>query len=91
MSMDLVEVKFTLEIAQIPAQQQVLATQVAKEAYVMTLLKQGAITQHRAAVLLGISRLDLAALLGKYKISAIAEQSRGEIEQELAQARTMLK
>ena len=88
--MDLVEVKFTLEIAQVPSKQQLAATQVAKEAYVMTLLKQREITQHRAAVLLGISRLDLAALLGKYEISAIAEQSREEIEQELAQVRATL-
>ena len=34
MSMDLVEVKFTLEIAQVPSKQQLAATQVAKEAYV---------------------------------------------------------
>lgn len=90
MQLDQVEIKFTLAIAGISEEQKMEAERRAKEAYVMTLLKQGAITKHRAATLLGMTRLDLIELMGKYEISTFFEQTREEIEQEVDRAREML-
>lgn len=90
MQLDQVEIKFTLAIAGISEEQKMEAERRAKEAYIMTLLKQGAITKHRAATLLCMTRLDLTELMGKYEISTFSEQTREEIEQEVARAREML-
>jgi hypothetical protein len=58
MQLEQVEIKFTLALTGISQGQKMEAELKAKQAYVMTLLKQGAITKHRAAILLGITRLD---------------------------------
>lgn len=90
MQLEQVEIKFTLALAGISTEHKMEAELRAKQAYVMTLLKQGAITKHRAATLLGITRLDLIELMGKYEISTFSEQTRSQIEQEVAYTREML-
>lgn len=90
MQLEQVEIKFTLALTSISPEQKMEAELRAKQAYVMTLLQQGAITKHRAAKLLGITRLDLIELMGKYEISTFSEQTRSEIEQEVAYAREIL-
>ena len=90
MQLEQVEIKFTLALAGISTLAKMEAELKAKQAYVMTLLKHGAITRHRAATLLGITRLDVIELMGKYEISTFSEQTRSEIEQEVAHTRVML-
>lgn len=47
------------------------ATQEAKEAFVMELLRRGAISQGKAASVLGISRWDLPQLMAEYGVPSV--------------------
>lgn len=78
-----IQVQFTLQLPNIPEEIGVEAERMAKEAYVMTLLKHGIITSGRAARLLGIHRLDVG-------ISVFAPQTKEELEQEVAETLALL-
>lgn len=85
-----IQVQFTPQLPNIPEEIQAEAERMAKEAYVMTLLEHGIITSGRAATLLGMHRLDVIKLMGKYGISLFAPQSREELEQEVAETLALL-
>ncbi|MFB2837748.1 UPF0175 family protein [Floridanema evergladense] len=74
------EVKFNLEISQIPEAVRLEAEKKAKEAYVMTLLRHADISAGKAAKLLGIDRGQLSDLMSKYDISPFPDQTREELE-----------
>jgi len=76
--------------ANIPEEIQAEAEQMAKEAYVMTLLKHGIISSGRAGKLLGMHRLDVIELINKHGISVFAPQSKEELEQEVAETLALL-
>lgn len=84
------EVKFNLEISQIPEAVRLEAENKAKEAYVMTLLRYADISAGRAAKLLGIDRWQLSDLMSKYDISPFPDQTREELEREVEQAKRIL-
>lgn len=84
------EVKFNLEISQIPEAVKLEAEKKAKEAYVMTLLRYADISAGRAAKLLGIDRWQLSELMSKYDISPFPDQTREELEREVEQAKRIL-
>ncbi len=63
---------------------------MAKEAYVMILLKHGIISTRRAGRLLGMHRLDVIELMNKHGISVFAPQSREELEEEVAETLALL-
>jgi predicted HTH domain antitoxin len=80
------EVKFTLKmLPELPEIHRVEAERKAKEAYVMTLLKQADISSGRAARLLGIPRLEVIDLMSLYDISPFPMQTREELEREVEQ------
>lgn len=85
-----IQVQFTLQLPDIPEEIQAEAELMAKEAYVMTLVRHGIITSGRAGRLLGMHRLDVIELMGKYGISVFAPQTREELEQEVAQTLAIL-
>ncbi len=86
-----IQVQFTLQLPpDIPEEIQAEAERIAKEAYVMTLLRHNIITSGRAGRLLGMHRLDVIELMGKYGISVFAPQTREELEQEVAQTLAIL-
>ena len=85
-----IQVQFTLELPNIPEEISVEAERMAKEAYVMTLLKHGIITSGRVARLLGMHRLDVIQLMSKYGISVFAPQRKEELEQEVAETLALL-
>lgn len=84
------EVKFNLEIPQIPEAVRLEAEKKAKEAYVMTLLRHADISAGKAAKLLGIDRWQLSDLMSKYDISPFPDQTREELEREVEQAKRIL-
>ncbi|MFB2893659.1 UPF0175 family protein [Aerosakkonemataceae cyanobacterium BLCC-F50] len=84
------EVKFNLEISQIPEAVRLEAEKKAKEAYVMTLLRHADISAGKAAKLLGIDRWQLSDLMSKYDISPFPDQTREELEREVEQAKRIL-
>lgn len=85
-----IQVQFTLQLPNIAEEIKAEAERMAKEAYVMTLLKHGIITSGRAGRLLGMSRLDVVKLMGKYDIPVFAPQTKEELEQEVAQTLAIL-
>lgn len=84
------EVKFTLAIHNLPEASKQEAEAKAKEAYVMTLLRQGSISTGKAASLLEISRLEILSLMGQYNISVFPEQTQEELAQEVAETLQVL-
>lgn len=84
------EVKFNLEISQIPEAVRLEAENKAKEAYVMTLLRHHEISSGRAAEMLGIPRVELIDLMSKYDLSPFPDQTREELEREVEQAKRIL-
>ncbi|MGK7947362.1 MAG: UPF0175 family protein [Xenococcaceae cyanobacterium] len=63
----------------------------AKEGYVMALLEAGEISSGRAGKILGISRLDILEMMGKWGISVFDDsQDLEELKQEVEQAESML-
>ncbi|NES17809.1 MAG: hypothetical protein F6K41_02465 [Symploca sp. SIO3E6] len=82
--------QFTLELPKIPEEIRVEAEHMAKEAYVMTLLKHGFISSGRAGRLLGMQRLDVIELMGKYGICVFAPQTTEELQQEVAESLALL-
>jgi predicted HTH domain antitoxin len=85
-----IEFKFKVPISEIPEIHRQEAERLAREAYVMTLLRHGDISAGRAAALLGIDRWQLSDLMDAYYISPFAPLTREELEQEVAQAKRAL-
>ena len=85
-----IQFQFTLELPNLPEEIRVEAERRAKEAYVMTLLKHGIISSGRAGRLLGMQRLDVIELMGKYGICVFAPQTTEELKQEVAESLFLL-
>lgn len=86
------EVKFTVTIPDIPEAHRLEAERQAREAFVMSLLRQGDISAGRAARLLGIDRWQLSDLMDVYRISVFDDTvTREELEHEVTQAAHTLK
>ncbi len=83
------EVKFNLDISQIPEAVKLEAEKKAKEAYVMTLLRHHEISSGRAAEILGIPRVETIDLMTEYGISPFPNQTREELEQEVSETLRM--
>ncbi len=82
-----IEFKFTLPIGEIPAPHRDAAERKAREAFILSLLKQGDLSAGRAAELLGIDRWRLSELMSAYGISPFDETlTREELEREVADA-----
>lgn len=80
-----------LENVEIPAEVQQKALQKAKEGYVMTLLEAGEITSSRAGKILGVSRLEVIAMMKQWGISLFDDsQDLEELAQEVDRAELML-
>lgn len=84
------EIVFQIEIPVISEAHRKAAEQRAREAFVMELLRQGAISAGRAAQSLGCDRWQLSELMGQYGISPFPEQTLEELQQEVAQAKRVL-
>lgn len=84
------EIRVTADLPQLPEVHRQEAENLAREAYVMTLLKYGIISSGNAAELLGMHRLDVIELMGKYGISVFAPQTREELEKEVAETLALL-
>ena len=75
----------------IPAPVRVEALKKAREGYVMALVEAGAISSGRAGKILGVSRLEVLEMLGKWGISIFDDsQDLKELSQELEQAELTL-
>lgn len=81
-----IEFNFKVPIGELPGIHRQEAERLAREAYVMTLLRHGDISSGRAAKLIGIPRVDLFDLMGEYGISPFPDQTREELEREVEQA-----
>jgi len=77
------EVKFTLEIGDIPRDLRLKAEHKAREAYVMELLRHHDIRAGMAAKLLAIDRWQLSNLMDEYRISPFPEYTREELRNEV--------
>ena len=88
----------TLEIAddflnelKIPESLRVEALKKAKEGYVMALVEAGEISSGRAGTLLGVSRLEILEMMGKWEISVFDDSQDLEgLSQEVEQAQLLL-
>lgn len=88
----------TLEIAddflnelKIPESLRVEALKKAKEGYVMALVEAGEISSGRAGQILGVSRLEILEMMGKWGISVFDDsQDLEELSQEVEQAQLLL-
>ncbi|MGL6344252.1 MAG: UPF0175 family protein [Waterburya sp.] len=67
------------------------AEQQAKIAYIMTLLKHGAISSGVVGQILKISRLEVLELMSQYEVTIFPEQSREQLEQEVTETLQLLK
>ncbi|MBD2776204.1 UPF0175 family protein [Iningainema tapete] len=85
------EIKVTGELPELAGVHHQEAEHLAREAYVMILLKHGIISSGKAGELLGMHRLDVIELMEKYDISVFPNQTREELEQEVAQTLALLK
>ncbi len=84
------EVKFTVEVSQIPTQSKLVAEHKAREAYIMELLRHHDISAGRVAELLGIDRWQLSDLMAIYQISPFPEYGQEELAQEVALSRALI-
>ena len=74
-------------LPEIPALHRQEAERLAREAYVMTLLRHHDISAGRAAALLGLDRWQLAELMAQHDISPFPDLTQAELEREVAQAK----
>lgn len=75
----------------VPASVRVKALKKAKEGYVMALVEAGEISSGRAGKILGVSRLEILEMMGKWGISVFDDsQNLEELSQELEQAESIL-
>lgn len=85
------EIKFTLVLPNIPDDRKKEAEAKAKEAYLMTLVKYGDISSGQAGELLGIPRVEVFDLMGKYGISVFDDYlTEEELEHQVTQAEFIL-
>ena len=76
---------------QISENLQAKALKKAKEGYVIALLEAGEISSGRAGKILGVSRLDILEMMGKWGISVFDDsQDLEELKQEVEQAESTL-
>jgi predicted HTH domain antitoxin len=81
----MIEVRFTVPLGDVPGQPRAEAEVKAREAFVLSLLRQGQISAGRAAEVLGIDRWGLGDLMSAYGISPFDETiTREELEREVA-------
>lgn len=85
-----IEFRFRLPLPEIPEFHRLEAERLAREAYVMTLLRHHDISAGRAAALLGIDRWQLSDLMDRYGICPFPEQTREELEREVAATKLAL-
>ncbi|GEM_PF-537755 len=85
-----IQFNFKVPIREIPEIHREEAERLAREAYVMTLLRHADISAGRAAKLLGIDRWQLSDLMSKYYISPFPDQTREELEREVSETLQML-
>ena len=79
----MVEVRFTVPIADIPDEHKAEAERNAQEAFVLTLLRRGDISAGRTAEILGIDRWQLGDLMSLHGISPFDETlTREDLERE---------
>jgi len=82
-----VEFSFTLPIGEIPAPHRDAAERKAREAFILSLLKQGDLSAGCAAELIGIDRWRLSELMSAYGISPFDETLTSEgLEREVNDA-----
>jgi predicted HTH domain antitoxin len=82
-----VEFSFTLPISEIPAAHRDAAERKAREAFILSLLKQGDLSAGRAAELLGVDRWRLSELMSAHGISPFDETLTSEgLEREVNDA-----
>ncbi|MGH9753029.1 MAG: UPF0175 family protein [Blastocatellia bacterium] len=82
-----IEFRFTLPIGAIPAPHRDAAERKAREAFILSLLKQGDLSAGRTAELLGVDRWRLSELMSAYGISPFDETvTREDLEREVSDA-----
>ena len=85
MSEQVIEIRFTLPVGEVPGEHKAQAERYARQAYVLSLLRQGDVSAGRAAEVLGINRWQLADLMSAHGISPFDEtMTREELEGEVA-------
>jgi predicted HTH domain antitoxin len=78
------EVRFSVPLGDVPGAPRAEAEEKAREAYVLSLLRQGQISAGRAAEVLKVDRWQLGALMAAHGISPFDEtMTREELEREL--------
>ena len=86
-----IEVKFTVDLTEIPEEHRLAAQRKAHEAFVMELLRQGDISAGRAARLLDINRSELSKLMYEYNISPFDDtMTLEDLQQEVSDCIQML-
>ena len=81
----MIEVRLSVPVGELREEQRVEAEQKAREAFVLSLLRQSQISAGRAAEVLGIDRWRLGDLMSAYGISPFDETlTREELEREVA-------
>lgn len=84
-------IQFTVQLSNIPETIHQEATANAKEAYVMTLLRQGIISSGRAAQLLNIPRVEIFDRMSQYHISPFDDTlTQAQLRHQVAQAKQIL-
>lgn len=82
-----IEVKFKVPVREIPEVHRLEAERLAREAYVMTLLRSGDISSRRAGKMLGISRVEVLDLMSNHGISPFDDTlTREDLERQVVQA-----
>ncbi|MDJ0744757.1 MAG: UPF0175 family protein [Xenococcaceae cyanobacterium MO_167.B27] len=79
-----------LNSLELPEKIQFQALKKAKEGYVMALLEAGEISSGRAGKILGVSRLEILEMMGRWGISVFDDsQNLEELKQEVEQAESI--
>ena len=82
-----IEFRLTLPLMNVPATHRAAAERKAREAFVLSLLRQGDVSAGRAAELLGVDRGQLSQLMSAHGISPFDETiTREELEREVTDA-----
>jgi predicted HTH domain antitoxin len=80
----MIEVRFTVPLVDVPGPPRAEAEKKAREAFVLSLLRQGQISAGRAAEVLGVDRWRLSDLMSAYGISPFDDtMTRGDLEREV--------
>jgi predicted HTH domain antitoxin len=91
MSEQVIEIRLTMPIGEVSDEHKAQAERYARQAYVLSLLRQGDVSAGRAAELLGINRWQLADLMSAHGISPFDETiTREDLEREVAETNVAL-